>query len=107
MNNWLKQNWFKIILVLGFLWFILGTNGSELSGKWQAIYYPDGCLTCEDSYVFSPFFKNVNQCIEWAHAKAATRPGSTDSAECAFNCRKENGFLVCKETIDVLGKASL
>jgi hypothetical protein len=84
MQSWFKQNWFKIILALGFLWVFFGDNNSELSGKWQAIYYPDGCLTCEESYIFSPFFKDVNQCIGWVHEKAKTRPGNIDSAECAL-----------------------
>lgn len=113
MKNWLKENWFKfsiIIVVLLAIWAFRGNGISETKGKWQGVYYPDGCLSCEDDYIYTPFFETVNECINWVHAKAETRRGSSDAAECSFDCKKDydfGGLLVCKETVDVLGNPSL
>ena len=113
--NRLKENWFKIgilaILILG-LYIAANEQGnvSGIKGKWQAVYYPDGCLDCENSYIFSPFFNDVNACIDWVHVKAKERNNNRDAAECSFDCKKNydlGGIMVCKETIDVLGKPSL
>jgi len=100
-----------IVVLLAAVWFIFGDAGeSGTQGKWQAIYYPDGCLSCEDQWIFSPFFEEVNQCIAWIHNRADSRDEPSDAAECAYDCRQEcdiSCWLVCDETIDVLGKASL
>lgn len=80
----------------------------EIRGKWQAAYYPDGCLDCTDKWIFSPFFETANECINWVHSKAEARNNNSDAAECSYDCRKRADFggLVCKETVDVLGKPS-
>lgn len=118
MKNWSRGSWFKITGVAVILLFVLILLGSkmlktsmlEIKGKWQAAYYPNGCLDCEGDYIFSPFFDTVNECISWVHAKAETRRNNTDAAECSFDCKKNynfGGIQVCKETVDVLGKPSL
>lgn len=91
------------------VWLFSSNNSSETKGKWQAVYYPDGCLSCEDNYIWSPFFDSVNGCIDWVHAKAETKNNSSDAAECSFDCKKDydlGGIMVCKETVDVLGNPS-
>lgn len=91
------------------IWLLLSNDSSGTKGKWQAIYYPDGCLSCEDNYIWSPFFNSVNECIEWVNTKAATRNNSDDAAECSFNCKKDydlGGIMVCKEVVNVLGNPS-
>ena len=113
MRNSLKENWLKmvvVVIVLFGIWMLFGDKVSETRGKWQAVYYPEGCLVCEDDYIFSPFFDNANECIDWVHIKAETRGNSSDAAECSFDCKKDydlGGALVCKETVDVLGNPSL
>lgn len=117
MKNWSKEIWFKItgvFVILLFVSILLGSkilkSTSEIKGKWQAAYYPNGCLDCHDDYIFSPYFDTVNECIIWVHAKADTRKNRTDAAECSFDCKKNydfGGIQVCKETVDVLGKPSL
>ena len=100
------------ILISGYA--LLNDSGSsevpEVREKWQAAYYPDGCLGCTDKWISSPFFDTVNECINWVHSKAETRKNSSDAAECSFDCKKNydlGGISVCKETVDVLGKPSL
>lgn len=111
--NRLKQNWFKVLMVILLLVIIavwLDKTDSGTKNRWQAIYYPNGCLGCEDDWIFSPFFEAVNECVNWVHTKSAERGNVTDAAECAFDCKQKCNsagcFLSCKETIDVLGKAS-
>ena len=111
--SWLKENWFKvgslIVLIVG-VFVLAGYDKSETDKRWQAAYYPDGCLTCKDAYIYSPFFETVNECISWVHEKSATRSGHNDAAECSFNCQKSydfGGIFVCDETVDVLGNPSL
>jgi hypothetical protein len=87
----------------------LSKDLSETKGKWHAVYYPDGCLSCDDNYIWSPFFNSANECIGWVHAKAETRNNGNDVAECGFDCKKDyvlGGIMVCKETVDVLGNPS-
>lgn len=100
-----------VVLLIGYqLFWGAATSAPEITGKWQAVYYPEGCLDCQEKYIFSPFYETVNECIDWVHAKAETRKGSSDAAECSFDCKKNydiGGISVCKETVDVLGKPSL
>ena len=100
-----------VALLVGYQLFSGATTSvPEITGKWQAVYYPEGCLDCQDKYIFSPFYETVNECIDWVHAKAEARKNGSDAAECSFDCKKNydvGGILVCKETVDVLGKASL
>ncbi len=108
MNNFIKQNWIIIIIILCVGWILLNNN-IFAKEEWQAVYYPDGCLACENNYIFSPFFDNKNDCINWIYAKQKERNNNNDTAECALNCKKDynlGGILVCKETLDVLGKPS-
>lgn len=98
-----------IFVLLAINTFSSGSSG--IKNKWQGIYYPDGCLGCENSWIFSPFFETVNECIDWVNNKKNERGDSPDVAECAFNCKQNCEYgscmLECKETVDVLGKASL
>ena len=110
--DWLKGNWgsVAVMIIVILTAYSLWGNGAinETRGKWQAVYYPDGCLHCQENYIFSPFFSTANECINWVHNKATTRNNSPDAAECSFDCEKTKadfgGIQVCKETLEVLGK---
>lgn len=67
---------------------------------WQGFYYPNGCLSCESDYIFSPIFKEKQQCLDWANNLKNKRNNSSDDFECGLNCKQKDGFNVCKETTD-------
>src|SRR3989344_685071 len=73
------------------------------SEKWQGFYYPDGCLSCEEDYIFSPTFEGLDQCRDWAEDLKSRRSNSNDLYECGKNCKllaDGSGMYLCKETVD-------
>lgn len=68
--------------------------------KWQGFYYPDGCLVCEDQYIYSPVYSTKENCLNWATTLRAERNNPADLFECGKNCKDKDGFQVCEETID-------
>ena len=70
---------------------------------WQGFYYPDGCLSCTEQYIFSPRFDAHDSCIAWATDLKAQRNNPSDDFECGKNCKAPDrlgGPYVCKETVD-------
>ena len=67
---------------------------------WQGVYYPNGCLVCEDEYIFSPIFKTKEECLDWVREKKMTRNNENDLYECGKNCDWESGLIICEETVD-------
>lgn len=68
---------------------------------WQGFYYPDGCLSCSDQYVYSPIYHKKDQCLAWARDLQESRNNPSDRFECGHNCRGDkSSLLICKETID-------
>lgn len=65
---------------------------------WQGVYYPDGCLVCEDDYVFSPVFKTKEECIDWGEDKSNNK--AKGLYECGKNCEWKNEFMICEKTVD-------
>lgn len=110
MKSMKKVFGITILIVLLFVsWQFLFNDSFAGKGKWQWVYYPDGCLSCEDNYIWSPFFNSVNECINWVHQRAELRSNSNDAAECSFNCKENSdwwGIMICDETVDVLGSPS-
>ena len=69
--------------------------------KWQGFYYPDGCLSCEENYIYSPIFSSLDECRDWANSTRQKRGNnSSDEYECGLNCKIKDGFNVCKETTE-------
>lgn len=69
--------------------------------SWTGYYYPDGCLGCEESYIFSPTSYDTQEaCLAWAQNLKQSRNNKEDLYECGLNCKKKDGFNVCKETVD-------
>ncbi len=86
------------ILILLFVIILIGANCGK--DEWQGFYYPNGCLVCEDDYIFSPVFDSKEECLNWATNKKMLRNNNDDLYECGKNCEKKGEFFVCEETID-------
>jgi len=86
----------KIILLL--ITISLLSMGCSLGNNWQGVYYPDGCLTCEDKYIFSPVFNNYDECQRWAINIYNSRDNTNDQYECGKNCKHKDGLQICDET---------
>ncbi|MFC1810381.1 hypothetical protein ACFLZH_02680 [Patescibacteria group bacterium] len=74
------------------------STSSSKGNTWQGTYYPDGCLTCESDYVFSPIFDNFEDCKSWALNKKSS---SLDKVTCNKNCKNpdEYGIQTCEEVV--------
>jgi hypothetical protein len=91
------MNKYIVAFLIGgaFFWFF---NGKD---SWLGFYYPNGCLTCTEDYIFSPQFDSKQQCFDWANNLKRSRNNSSDDFECGSNC-KEVGYKAyrCDETVD-------
>ncbi len=93
-----KDNEYVGILVLVLsvvgIWFFKGGD------TWEGFYYPDGCLSCSENYIYSPEFKTKEECFDWADSLKISRKNLNDLFECGLNCKDKGGFNVCEETVD-------
>ena len=90
----------KIHLLLLFF-SMLALSGCGISFKkdtWQGTYYPDGCLTCESEYVYSPTCESFEACKTWALNK---KSDPEDKVTCNKNCKspRESGIQTCEEVV--------
>lgn len=86
-----------ILIVAGIYFFFIRKE------TWLGFYYPNGCLTCEDQYIYSPQFDNRASCLAWATNLKLQRNNPSDLFECGKNCKApkySGGVYVCKETVD-------
>lgn len=93
----------KKISIILFVILIFPLLGSMCkSDVWQGFYYPDGCLTCEENYIFSPTFTMLEECRDWADSiKIKLGNNPNDQYECGLNCKKrEGGFNICEKTVE-------
>lgn len=70
---------------------------------WTGFYYPNGCLTCQNDYIYSPKYDNRTDCLAWATNLKRQRNNPDDKYECGKNCKApetSSGLYVCKETVD-------
>lgn len=91
----------KKIFVILFIILIVPLIGAGCKKDvWQGFYYPDGCLTCTENYIFSPTFVTLDECRDWADStKRKLGNNPNDDYECGLNCKKQGEFSICKETI--------
>lgn len=92
---------YKIILiVIGVLavLYYLGYNFDFKRDTYKGFYYPDGCLVCEDKYIFSPTLNSAEDCVKWAEGLKSNSNNPNDTWECGKNCKWKNGFNVCETT---------
>lgn len=82
------------IIIIGAIWFFSSRD------TWKGFYYPDGCLSCTEKYIFSPEFETKEQCFDWADEIKISRNNPNDLFECGLNCEDKGGFNVCEETVD-------
>lgn len=98
MNTGLR---FNLLIVIVFSTILIGCL--IWGNTWQAFYYPNGCLVCEEDYIFSPIFKSKEECFDWAEDVKARRGNENDLYECGKNCKKSEkygGLYICEETVD-------
>ena len=70
---------------------------------WLGFYYPNGCLTCQEDYIYSPTFKDKTSCLSWATTLKQQRGNPIDTFECGKNCKfpsTKYEAYVCEETVD-------
>ncbi len=83
---------------------ILLLSGCSFSREtWQGFYYPDGCLVCQENYIYSPTFNDRASCLAWASDLKAERNNPSDTYECGKNCKApdtKDALYVCDETVD-------
>lgn len=84
----------KIILFITALF----VSACSLKNNWQGVYYPDGCLVCDEKYIFSPIFNNYDECQRWAIDIQNKRNNPNDQYECGKNCKYKDGIQICDET---------
>ncbi|OGC38648.1 hypothetical protein A2155_00690 [candidate division WWE3 bacterium RBG_16_52_45] len=87
---------FIILVILGIYFFFIKKD------TWQGVFYPNGCLVCEDQYIYSPQFEDRASCIEWGINLEQQRSNPSDDFECGKNCKTDqsSGLSVCEETVD-------
>lgn len=81
------------VVILSFAIF----NGKDV---WMGFYYPDGCLSCSENYIYSPKFDKKDECFDWGENLKDSRNNPEDLFECGLNCKDKGGYFVCKETVD-------
>ncbi len=99
MKKFTKENWFKIMMVMLFLY--LGLN-LLFKDKYTGFYYPSGCLVCDD-YIVSPQLNSLEDCVKWVEGLKSNSKNTNDKWECGKNCKFKNGLNVCEETFGTKG----
>jgi len=94
----------KIIILIAVIAIIIyfGYNLIFKKDTYQGIFYPNGCLTCDD-YIVSPKLNSAEDCVIWAEELKAARKNSNDKWECGKNCKWKNGLWVCETTFGMEG----
>lgn len=88
---------FIVILVIFAIYYFFNKD------TYMGFYYPNGCLTCTDDYIFSPVFNKRQDCLSWASNLKRERNNFKDDFECGKNCKtpqSKDDFYVCEETFD-------
>lgn len=76
-----------LILIPILLW------GCVKNHSWQGTFYPEGCLTCESKYVYSPVFNTFKDCKNWADSRVKH---GEDKASCGRNCEYQGKMDLSK-----------
>jgi len=80
--------------------FIFSGCGKD---TWTGVYYPDGCLICDNDYIYSPPYDSLDGCRKWINTTRNSRLDKEESYdyECGKNCKSPDdyGIMVCKETL--------
>jgi len=87
--------------ILGFIIIPLVLLGVGCNNVWTGTYYPEGCLVCDDMYIYSPPFQTSNECIDWAKDLKNELGDEEALYECGLNCENNGyGLYICDETVD-------
>lgn len=93
----------KILAIIVAVVIIIAAFNFFKKDSYLGFYYPNGCLTCQEDYIFSPKFNDRASCLFWATSLKQQRNNPNDTFECGKNCKTpdtKDGFYVCKETFD-------
>ena len=86
-----------IILIIAITVIYLGYNLLFKKDTYRGLYYPDGCLVC-DNYIVSPDLKSAEDCVKWAEGIKGQSGNPKDLWECGKNCEWKDGFSMCETT---------
>ena len=93
----------NVLSVVGIIILIVIAYNFFKKDTWLGFYYPNGCLSCQDDYIYSPTFDERADCLSWATTKKQQRGNPSDTFECGKNCKTpdtKEGLYVCDETVD-------
>ncbi len=93
----------KILAIAVVIILIIVAYNYFKKDTWLGFYYPNGCLTCQEDYIYSQTFNDRASCLSWATNLKQERDNPNDTFECGKNCKApdtKNGLYVCKETFD-------
>jgi hypothetical protein len=88
------------IIVIAIIYF--GYNFLFKKDTYRGIFYPNGCLTCDD-YIVSPDLDSAEDCVMWGEGLRASRKNPNDTWECGKNCKWKNGLSICETTFGMEG----
>ncbi len=93
---------FLIVAIIMMIIIIIAYNIFK-KDTWLGFYYPNGCLSCQEDYIYSPELYDKESCLAWARNLQQSRNNPTDDFECGKNCEAPNtndGTYHCEETVD-------
>lgn len=93
----------KILTIVVVIILVIVAYNFFEKDSYLGFYYPNGCLACQEDYIFSPTFDNRASCLSWATTLKQQRNNPSDTFECGKNCKIPNskdGFYICEETFD-------
>lgn len=81
-----------VIIVIYFGYSLLFSKDT-----YRGIYYPNGCLIC-NNYIVSSDLNSAEDCVRWAEGLKSSSGNPNDTWECGKNCKWKNELSVCEET---------
>ncbi|MBI2038079.1 MAG: hypothetical protein HYT15_04100 [Candidatus Magasanikbacteria bacterium] len=86
-----------LVIIAGLILLGVGCKQEE----WQGFYYPNGCLSCMEDYIYSPALSSLEECRNWGNGIRKERNNNpSDQYECGLNCKAKGVLRVCEEIVD-------
>ncbi|MBU2545371.1 hypothetical protein KKC65_02890 [Patescibacteria group bacterium] len=98
-----------IAIIIAIILIIFALNyekqDNALKDTWKGFYYPRGCVSCEEEWIYSPYLNSYDDCVDWALSIQYSRVQSDgkdplDKWECGSNCIYDIdiNMWMCEET---------